>query len=520
MQHVTCAGPYQRAAHRSRGAGPQDIHPQEQPAVKSAVETLNPTRVKLTVEVPFDELKPSLDAAYKSIASQVAVPGFRKGKVPPRIIDQRIGRGAVIEEAVNEALPQFYAKAVEESEVRPLGQPTVDVTEIPDPAAGGDLKFTAEVDIRPTIDLPELEGIEVTVDDVEVAEEDVDTRVESLRERFGTLTTVERAAAVGDFVSVDITASIDDEEIDAAKGVSYEIGSGTMLDGMDDAVVGLQAGETTTFVSALAGGDRAGQDARITLTVQSVKERLLPDLDDDFAQLASEFDTLDELRTDLRAKAGESKRFEQGIQARERLLEHLTGTVEVAVPDGVVTEEVNRHLESENRSEDDEHRTEVEAQTRKGVAMQLLLDAVAEKVQVSVGQNDLLQYLVSSAQQYGMDPNEFIRMADQSGQVPAMVGEVARRKALASVLEKAIIKDASGNLIDLDSLFPRDEEAEDGIEVIEPDDAQADAGVGAGAGAAAGVDEPAQAPAPSAADPTAITVSDIGGFEPADEGRA
>jgi trigger factor len=470
--------------------------------VKSAVETLNPTRVKLTVEVPFDELKPSLDAAYKTIAAQVTVPGFRKGKVPPRIIDQRIGKGAVLEEAVNEALPKFYAQAVEESDVRPLGQPTVDVTDVPDPSAGGDLKFTAEVDVRPQIDLPDLEGIEVTVDDVEVTDEDVDTRVESLRERFGTLVTVERAAGDDDFVSIDISAVIGDEEIDAAKGVSYQLGSGTMLEGMDDALAGLQAGETTTFTSKLAGGEHAGEDASITVTVQAVKERQLPALDDDFAQLASEFDTLDELRTDLREKAAESKKFEQGLQARERLIEHLTETVEVAVPENIVNDEVRRHLENENRLEDDEHRAEVEEETRKGLRLQLLLDAVAEKVQVSVGQNDLLQFLVQSAQQYGMDPNEFIRMVDQSGQIPSMVGEVARRKALASVLEKASIKDASGNAIDLNELFATPDGEDDGIEVISPEDAQADAGADEGPVAVA------------ADDPTAITVSDLGGFEP------
>ena len=474
--------------------------------MKSAVETLNPTRVKLTVEVPFDELKPSLDAAYKTIAAQVTVPGFRKGKVPPRIIDQRIGKGAVLEEAVNEALPKFYAQAVEESDVRPLGQPTVDVTDVPDPSAGGDLKFTAEVDVRPQIDLPELDGIEVTVDDVEVTDEDVDTRVESLRERFGTLVTVERAAGNDDFVSIDISATIGDEEIDAAKGVSYQLGSGTMLDGMDDALTGLQAGETTTFVSKLAGGEHAGEDASITVTVQAVKERQLPDLDDDFAQLASEFDTLDELRTDLREKAAESKKFEQGLQARERLIEHLTETVEVAVPENIVNDEVHRHLENENRLEDDEHRAEVEEETRKGLRLQLLLDAVAEKVQVSVGQNDLLQFLVQSAQQYGMDPNEFIRMVDQSGQIPSMVGEVARRKALAAVLEKASVKDASGNVVDLQALFGEDEAEDDGIQVISPEDAQAEAGT--------------PAAAPSAADPTAITVSDLGGFEPAEGEKA
>ena len=474
--------------------------------MKSAVETLNPTRVKLTVEVPYDELKPSLDAAYKSIASQVSIPGFRKGKVPPRIIDQRIGKGAVIEEAVNEALPKLYAQAVEEADVRPLGQPTVDVTDVPDPTSGGDLKFTAEVDVRPEITLPELDGIEVTVDDVEVSDEDVDGSVEKLRERFGTLTTVERAVAENDFVAIDITAAIEGEEIDSAQNVSYQLGSGTMLDGMDDALTGLQAGETTTFVSALAGGEHAGKDAQITLTVQAVKERQLPALDDDFAQLASEFDTLSELRDDLRAKALEGKKFEQGLQARERLLDHLTETVEVAVPDGVVAEEVHRHLENEGRLEDDEHRAEVDEETRKAIKVQLLLDAVAEKVQVSVGQNDLINYLVSSAQQYGMDPNEFIRMVDQSGQIPSMVGEVARRKALASVLEKATVKDASGNLVDLQALFGPEEGEDDGIQVISPEDAQAEAGT--------------PAAAPSAADPTAITVSDLGGFEPAEDAPA
>ena len=343
--------------------------------MKSAVETLNPTRVKLTVEVPFDELKPSLDAAYQSISKQVTVPGFRKGHVPPRIIDQRIGRGAVIEEAVNEALPRFYAQAVEESDVRPLGQPTVDVTEVPDPAKGGELKFTAEVDVRPEVELPELEGIAVTVDAVEVSDADVDERLDNLRERFGTLVTVERAAQTGDFVSLDISATIDDEEIDTVSGVSYEVGSGTMLEGMDEAVTGLQAGEQTTFTAPLAGGDRAGQEAEVTVTVQSVKERELPAPDDEFAQLASEFDTLDELRDDLRQQVAQTKKVEQGLQARERLLERLVETVDVPVPEGIVADEVHRHLEGEDRLQDDEHRAEVDAEARKAFKQQLLLDA-------------------------------------------------------------------------------------------------------------------------------------------------
>ncbi len=498
-------------AHRARShradrpARPPE-HPQERTAVKSAVETLNPTRVKLTVEVPFDELKPSLDAAYQSISKQVTVPGFRKGHVPPRIIDQRIGRGAVIEEAVNEALPRFYAQAVEESDVRPLGQPTVDVTEVPDPAKGGELKFTAEVDVRPEVELPELEGIAVTVDDVEVSDADVDERLDSLRQRFGTLVTVERAAQTGDFVSVDISATIDDEEIDSVSGVSYEVGSGTMLEGMDEAVTGLQAGEQTTFTAPLAGGDRAGQEAEVTVTVQSVKERELPAPDDEFAQLASEFDTLDELRDDLRQQVAQTKKVEQGLQARERLLERLVETVDVPVPEGIVADEVHRHLEGEDRLQDDEHRAEVDAEARKAFKQQLLLDAVAEKVQVQVAQNELIDYIVASAQQYGMDPNAFAKAVDEAGQVPAMVAEVARRKALAVVLEKAAVTDASGNPVDLSELF----KAEDGDE--EPLEGTAEEGAAAEQAASG----PSGAAAPVASDPTALPTIAVADFEPDD----
>src|SRR3954453_976302 len=450
-----------RCAHPQPAPHPRS-EPQESIAVKSAVETLNPTRVKLTVEVPFDELKPSLDAAYKSISCQVTIPGFRKGHVPPRIIDQRVGRGAVIEEAVNSALPQFYAQAVEETDVRPLGQPEVDVTEVPDPAKGGELKFTAEVDVRPELELPELEGLPVTVDDLEITDADVDEQLETLRERFGTLVGVERPVENGDFVSIDISARIDGEEIDNVSGVSYEVGSGQMLEGMDEALLGLQAGEITTFTAPLAGGDRAGQEAEVTVTVQSVKVRELPPADDDFAQLASEFDTLEELRDDLRNQVANTKRVEQGMQARERLLEHLTEAVHVPVPDGIIADEVHRHLENEDRLEDDEHRAEVEVEARKAFKAQLLLDAVAEKVQVSVNQQELVEYIVASAQQYGMDPNAFAKAVDEAGQVPAMVSEVARRKALATLLEKAKVTDASGNEVDLSTLFTNE-----GDEIVE-----------------------------------------------------
>ncbi|HEX8972895.1 trigger factor [Oryzihumus sp.] len=419
--------------------------------MKSAVETLNPTRVKLTVEVPFEELKPSLDAAYKTIASQISVPGFRQGKVPARIIDQRVGRGAVLQEAVNDALPKFYGQAVEENKVRPLGQPELDVTEVP-AEDGQELKFTIEVDVRPEITLPDYEGLAIEVDEVAASDEDIEERLTSLRQRFGTLTGVDREAQTGDFVSIDLTATIGEDEIDAVKGISYEIGTGNMLDGLDEALVGMKAEETKTFTAPLAGGDREGEDAEITVTVQSVKERVLPELDDDFAQLASEFDTLEELKADVQAQAERAKKFEQGVQARDKVLEHLLDNTEIPVPDALVEAEVHSHLENEDRLEDDEHRAEVQESARKALRAQFLLDAIVEKEEVSVGQPELIEYLVMSASQYGMDPNEFAKAVDEAGQIPAMVAEVARRKALATVLEKAAVKDTAGNEVDLNEL--------------------------------------------------------------------
>ncbi|MGI4895480.1 MAG: trigger factor [Janthinobacterium lividum] len=432
--------------------------------MKSDVETLNPTRVKLTVEVGYDELKPSLDAAYKTIGGQVQVPGFRKGKVPARIIDQRFGRAAVIEEAVNDALPKFYQQAVEEREIRPLGQPTVDVSQAPDPTTGGELKFSVEVDVRPTLELPDLDGLIVTVDDLAVPTEDVEARLTALRERFGTLTGVERAAADGDFVSIDLLAQIDGEEIETAKGISYQIGQGNMIIGLDDALTGLSAEAATTFTAPLAGGERAGQDAEITVTVQSVKERVLPEADDDFAQMASEFDTLEELRADLLSQVEQSKKFDQGLQARDRVLAKLLELTEVPVPESLVESEIHAHLERESRLEDAEHRAEIEESTREGIKSQLLLDALADREEVGVEQNELVEYLVGQAQQYGMEPNQFVSMMDSAGQVPAMVSEVRRRKALAIAMEKATVSDESGNPVNLEELVGEDVEALDGDE--------------------------------------------------------
>ena len=425
--------------------------------MKSAVENLEPTRVKLTVEVSLDELAPSIEHAYSHIAKDVSIPGFRKGKVPPRIIDQRIGFGAVIEHAVNDALPGFYREAVTEAGVSPLGQPDVEVTAIPTAKDTGELTFTAEVDVRPEITLPELSSLELTVDALEVSDDEVDERIEVMRQRFGTLAGVERAAKDTDFVVLDLNASIEGEEVDTVSGISYQIGSGNMLEGLDEAVTGLSAGETTTFTAPLAGGDRAGEQAEVTVTITAVKEQELPELDDDFAQLASEFDTLAELTDDVRSQAAAGKVDGQAVQARDKLLDALLAAVDFPVPAGVVEAEVTRHLEGENRLEDDEHRAEVAEEAAESLRRQLLLDVLAEQLKVRVSQEELIDFLVRTAQQYRVDPNEFVQNADKTGQIPVFVGELARNKSLALALRKVSVVDVDGNAVDLTPFIGSDE---------------------------------------------------------------
>ncbi|MCC3279013.1 trigger factor [Arthrobacter sp. zg-Y40] len=449
--------------------------------MKSAVENLTPTRVKLNVEVPFEELKPSIDEAYKTIATQVQVPGFRKGKVPNRIIDQRVGRGYVLETAINDGLNGFYAEAVQETGISPLSRPEVEITEVPDPASDeGQLVFTVELDIRPEIELPDYAGLEVTVEPAEASDADVDKALDELRGRFGTLKSVDRPAVADDFLTMDLVAKVDGEEVDSAADLSYQVGAGTMLEGMDEAVTGLSTGESATFNTKLAGGEHAGADAEVTVTVKAVKERELPEANDDFAQLASEFDTIAELREDLVKRAAESKLMEQGVEARDKVLEKLLELVEVPVPESVIEEQIEQHFNSESAQasgadhDTEEHRAEVRANTEAAFKNEIILDAVAEKEEVGVNQNELIDYIVSSAGQYGMDPNQFAQLIDQSGQVPMMVGEVRRRKALAKVLELAKVTDTTGAEIDLTEFVrPAGEEAEAAAETEEQNEDKA-----------------------------------------------
>jgi trigger factor len=438
--------------------------------VKSAVETLNPTRVKLTVEVPYDELKPSLDAAYKKIAGQITIPGFRRGKVPAPIIDQRVGRGVVVDQAVNSALQQWYLQALAENSIPPLGQPEIDVKEFED---GRDFSFTVELDVKPKVELPRYDGIEATVDDIEVTEEDVDDEIAVLQRRFGTLTTVDRAAADGDFVTINLSASKDGSVIDEAQtsDLSYQVGRGTMLDGLDEALVGMTADDSTTFESRLVGGGMKGDEVDVEVTVTQVKEQELPELDDDFAQQASEFDTLDDLRDDLRARLTLIRLLEQASAARDAILERLVSAVDVPLPDAAVADEVrsrrqsieeqlaysdlslDEYLESNDQTPE-EFEAELESDARQSMIGQFLLDDIAEAESISVDQPEMTQQLLRRAQQSGVDPNEYVKHAMEHGHISEIVGEVRRAKALAHIMETAKVTDASGNVVELKTLQP------------------------------------------------------------------
>ncbi|BBY90258.1 trigger factor [Mycolicibacterium tokaiense] len=462
--------------------------------MKSTVEQLSPTRVRITTEVPFEELKPDFDRAYKELAKQVRLPGFRPGKAPAKLLEARIGRGAVLEQVVNDALPARYSEAVTTTDVKPLGQPEIEVTKIED---GEELVFTAEVDVRPEITLPDLSALKVEVDPIEISDEDIDKELQNLRARFGTLTGVDRPAQEGDFVSIDLSATVDGQDVPDAKteGLSHEIGSGQLIEGLDEAIIGLKAGETKVFTTTLAAGEHAGQEAEVTVTVGSVKERELPEPDDEFAQLASEFDTIDELKANLSEQVERYKRIQQAESIRDKTLETLLEQVEVALPEKIVQAQVDEtvhqaihgldHSEerfAEQLAEQGSSREEFDAEARtnaeKAVKTQLLMDAIADDLDIQVGQNDLTERLVLMSRQYGIEPQQLLQVLQQNNQLPAMFADVRRGLTVAAVVEAATITDSSGAVIDTSEFFgsgadeadAEAEEAEDEAESsVEPD---------------------------------------------------
>ena len=439
--------------------------------MKSTVEQLSPTRVRINVEVPFTELEPDFTRTYQQLAKQVRLPGFRPGKAPAKLLEARIGRGAVLDQVVNEALPGRYTQAVTELELSPLGQPEIDITKIED---GDELVFTAEVDVRPEIALPDLSALQIQVDPIEVADDEVDAELQSLRARFGTLTGVERPVADGDFVSIDLAATVDGAELAEAttEGLSHEVGSGQLIEGLDEAIIGLKAGESATFTTTLTAGEQAGSEAEVTVTVGSVKERELPDPDDDFAQLASEFDTIGELRESLTDQVRRTKRVEQAEKIRDAALEQLVDSVEVPLPESIVQAQVDDTVHNavhgldhdeekfaEQLAEKGSSREEFDAETRanaeKGIKTQLLLDALADDLDIQVGQDELTERLVMMSRQYGIEPQQLVSYLQQNNQLPQVFADVRRGLTIAAVVEAATVTDTAGTTIDTSEFFGR-----------------------------------------------------------------
>jgi trigger factor len=433
--------------------------------VKTDVEELTPTRVKFTVEVPFEELKPNLDKAYKELSKQVRLKGFRPGKVPARLIDQYVGRGAVLQEAVNDALPGLYGRAVEETEVFVLGQPDVEITNLDD---GNEFAFTAEVDIRPKFEVPGYDGLEVTVDDTVVTPDEVEETIGNLRERFAALTGANRPAQEGDFASIDLSATIDGEDVEesSTSGYSYEVGSESSVEGLDEAIAGMSAGESKTFTTTLKGGAHEGAEAEVTVTVQSVKVKELPEMDDEFAQLASEFDTIGELRADVRKRLERQKRAQQLAQARDKVLEALVAKIDIPLPEAVVESEIARRKEQleqqlqyagltmddylkEEEKSAEEFDTEVAEAARAAVKGGFVLDQLALQEELGVENEELSEYLVAQAYQIGVQPQQLAQHLTESGQIPALVSEVLRTKSLNLIVEHAKVVEESGAELDI-----------------------------------------------------------------------
>ncbi|CDP88999.1 MULTISPECIES: trigger factor [Mycolicibacterium] len=460
--------------------------------MKSTVEQLSPTRVRINVEVPFTELEPDFDRAFKALAQQVRLPGFRPGKAPRKLLEARVGRGAVLEQVVNDALPSRYSEAVTASDVKPLGQPEIEVTKLED---GQELAFTAEVDVRPEITLPEFDALKITVDPIEVDDEAVDAELQSLRARFGTLTGVDRGAQEGDFVSIDLSATVDGNEVPeaATEGLSHEVGSGQLIEGLDEAITGLKAGESKVFTTKLAAGEYAGKDAEVTVTVKSVKERELPEADDDFAQLASEFDTIDELKESLTDQVRRVKSVQQAEQVRDKAIEALLEQTEVPLPEKIVQAQIDDTLHNaihgldhdedkfaeqltEQGSSREEFDAENKANAEKAVKTQLLMDAVADKLDIQVGQNDLTERLVLMSRQYGIEPQQLIQILQQNNQLPAMFADVRRGLTIAAVVHAATVTDTEGTVIDTTEFFGPAEAAQaEGEQSDEAADKDADA---------------------------------------------
>ena len=447
--------------------------------MKTSVESLDPVKVKLTVEVEPKRVKQALDRAARELAKQVDIPGFRPGKAPRRLLEQRFGEGVVTQQAMDDVLSDYYAEALQSEELEPVAQPEVDV-ETFDEQEG--CRFTAEVEIRPEFEPPDHTGIAVTYPEWDVDDEQIVEQLDQLRERFAEVDEVERAAKTGDLITLDLDVEVDGTKLESAavEDALYEVGSGGVTPKLDEEAVGKQAGDSFSYTDQLPEGypEHGGSEATFHVTVKDVREKTLPELDDDFATTASGFDTLDELKADVRRSLLARSIQEAQHELRGRVLEAYLARAELDLPPAMIESEKQQRMEQlEAQAEQyglaveqvleaqdttlEEFESNAQQQAEQGVKAQLVLDALAREIDIELDPADLDQEIMRHAQQHNMQPEDIAQIIQQQGSLPALIGDVLRRRTIDAIIDAADVDGGPDDELLIEVGLKEDPDAQD-----------------------------------------------------------
>lgn len=425
--------------------------------VNTTVENINPSRVKINAEVGAEDIASQLDRAARELGRELKLPGFRKGKVPAQLVIQRVGREAIFEQALRESLPQWYERAILSSGVSPVGEPQLDVSDLP--SEGESLNFSIEISVRPPADLGSYKGIEVGRAEPEVPEGAVDAELDRMRESLASLSPVERTAANGDHLLIDFTGSVGGEEFEGGEATDYllELGTNSLIDGFEEGLLGAAAGDDrevgVTFPEDYHAEHLAGSDAVFSVSVKEVREKQLPEADDDFAADNSEFDTLEELRADIEHKILHAQEHRVEDEYREAVLDAVVADSKIELPEAIVdarAEEVWERIERQIKGSgmEPEMYLQMQGKTREeaiaeakpdaeqGLRREAVLEAVAETEAIEVSEEEMLEALEPPAGQKGK-PEKLLKRLRGEGRDALLVEEIRLRKAADLLIESA-----------------------------------------------------------------------------------
>ena len=465
--------------------------------MKTLVEPLEGNKVRLSIEVDESEFEPALDAAFKRIAREVRLPGFRPGKAPRKLLEARLGVGVAREEAIREAVPGYYTDAVVEHDVDVIAQPEIDIT---GGQEEGPVTFDAVVEVRPVVEVAGYGSLRVELPSPVVTEADIDEQVERMRAQYADLVTVDRPAADGDIVKIDIDGSRDGEPIEglSASGYAFEVGLGTLVPELDENLRGASAGDHLEF----SGDDHHHDDDELdeeghaphgpidfVVDVEEVQEKVLPDLTDEWAKEASEFDTIDELRDDLRARMTRSRAAQAESNLRERTAEALAALVDVELPEPMISNEMQQRIQdlalrlqaqglnleqylAMTGQPQEQFVESLREMANEAVQVDLALRAVALAEGIEATEDELDEEFAGVAERIGESPERVRSEFERNGQVSDVRSDLRKRKALDWLVEQVEIVDPDGNPIDrADLLAPLDDtDIEDEIEDLDIED--------------------------------------------------